>query len=249
VPSGERQWVIDSDDEVVPEPRIEGAELGLASLDQQPRRLRYRDASVEILGNMLDALELDETALLGNSTGGTWVLWYALAHPERVRRLVLLGATPLLPATHVPPPMLAVAAPTNGQAPPQMPPPSTETVVRSMSVFGEAETIVNYPDQIDALVAAGHDRLASSVGLAELRTLISPTGWQPELVVAPHELQAMKVPTLLIWGDRDPLGGADAARTTATTIPEARLELLPAGHAPWLGHPDQIAGLVSEFVR
>jgi pimeloyl-ACP methyl ester carboxylesterase len=209
----------------------------------------YRDASVEFVGSMLDTLELGETALLGNSTGGTWVLWYALAHPERVRRLVLLGATPLLPATHVPPPMLAVAAPTDGQAPLQMPPPSPETVVRNMSVFGEAETIVNYPDQIDALVAAGHDRLASSVSIAELRTLISPTGWQPQLVVSPDELGALKVPTMLIWGDRDPLGGADAARTTATTFPQARLELLPAGHAPWLGHPDQIAGLVNAFIR
>jgi pimeloyl-ACP methyl ester carboxylesterase len=31
--------------------------------------------------------------------GGTWALWYALARPERVRRLVLLGAAPLLPGT------------------------------------------------------------------------------------------------------------------------------------------------------
>lgn len=162
---------------------------------------------------------------------------------------MLLGATPLLPATHVPAPMLAVAAPTDVQAPLQMPPPSAETVVRNMGVFGEAETIVNYPDQIDALVAAGHDRLASSVSLAELRSLISPTGWQPQLVVSPDELGALKVPTMLIWGDRDPLGGANAARTTATTIPGARLEPLPSGHAPWLGHPDQTADLVNDFVR
>jgi pimeloyl-ACP methyl ester carboxylesterase len=208
----------------------------------------YRDAAVESLGVILDALKVDEIALLGNSTGGTWALWYALAHPNRVRRLVLLGASPLLPGTHVPPPMLAVAAPAPEGPPPQLPPPSAEAVVRNMSVFGEADTIVNFPDQIDALVAAGHDRLASNSSLAELRALISPLGWQPALELSDDELRALSVPTLLIWGEHDPLGGADVARTAAATIPGARLELLPAGHAPWLGHPDRIASLVSDFV-
>jgi pimeloyl-ACP methyl ester carboxylesterase len=221
--------------------------FGLSDLVERPQK-PYRDAAVEFVSSVLDALELDETSLLGNSTGGTWALWYALAHPDRVRRLVLLGAAPLLPGTRVPPPMLAVATPNVGH-PPQMPPPSRETVVRSMSVFGEADTIINYPDQIEALVAAGHDQVASNAGLAELRALISPSGWQPALEVTPGELQAIKVPTLVIWGDHDPLGGPDVARLTAATIPGAQLELLSAGHAPWLGHPDLTAAMVSDFVR
>lgn len=222
--------------------------FGLSDLVETPQKL-YRDAAVEYLGSTLDTLGLDETALLGNSTGGTWALWYALAHPGRVRRLVLLAASPLMPGTHVPPPMLAVAAPPTEGPPPQMPPPSAETVVRNMSVFGEADTIVNYPDQIAALVAAGSDRLASRSSLAELRALIAPSGWQPALELSPDELRALSVPTLLIWGEHDPLGGADVARTTAATIPGARLELLPAGHAPWLGQADRTASLVTDFLR
>jgi pimeloyl-ACP methyl ester carboxylesterase len=209
----------------------------------------YRRSAVQTVGRILDAMGLDEVSLLGNSTGGTWAMWYGLARPERVRRLVLLGALPLLPSTHVPPPLLAVAAPTAGQPPPQMPRPSWESVVRSMGVFGEAETIVNYPDQIEALIAAGQDEVATAASLGELRTLISPSGWPPELVVSPDELRALTMPTLLIWGDHDPLGGAAAAQMTVTAIPHARLELLSAGHAPWLGHLDQIAALVSDFLR
>jgi pimeloyl-ACP methyl ester carboxylesterase len=214
--------------------------------ERQPEA--YRDAAVDSLTEILDGLELAETALLGNSTGGMWALWFALAHPERVSRLVLLGAQPLLPGTRVPPPMLAVATPTVGP-PPQMPPPSRESVVQSMGVFGEAETIVNYPDQIEAMVAAGSDQLTARTRLAELRALISPTGWQPALAVRPEELQALSVPTLLIWGEHDPLGGADVARMTAASIPHAQLELLSAGHGPWLGHPDRVATIVSDFVR
>jgi pimeloyl-ACP methyl ester carboxylesterase len=221
--------------------------FGLSDPSERPPEA-YREAAVDSLTTILDGLGLAETALLGNSMGGTWALWYALAHPDRVTTLVLLGAPPLLPGTHVPPPMLAVATPTVGP-PPQMPPPSRDTVVQSMSVMGEADTIVNYTDHIEALVAAGNDTLASRTSLAELRAAISPTGWQPALAVRPEELQELTVPTLLIWGDHDPLGGADVARMTAATIPHAQLEVLSAGHGPWLGHPDRVAAMVSDFLR
>jgi 2-hydroxy-6-oxonona-2,4-dienedioate hydrolase/4,5:9,10-diseco-3-hydroxy-5,9,17-trioxoandrosta-1(10),2-diene-4-oate hydrolase len=221
--------------------------FGLSDPSEPPHEA-YRGAAVDSLTEILDGLELPESALLGNSTGGLWTLWFALTHPDRVRRLVLLGAQPLLPGTHVPPPMLAVATPTIGP-PPQMPPPSRETVVQSMGIFGEAETIVNYPDQIEAMVVAGSDQLTTKTRLAELRALISPTAWQPALAMRREELQELSVPTLLIWGEHDPLGGADAARATAASIPHAQLELLPAGHGPWLGHPDRVATLVSDFVR
>jgi hypothetical protein len=31
--------------------------------------------------------------------------------------------------------------------------------------------------------------------------------------------------------------------------PSRRLSFLAAGHAPWLGHPDRVATLVSDFVH
>jgi pimeloyl-ACP methyl ester carboxylesterase len=213
----------------------------------EPESEDYREAAVDSVSLMLDGLGLSETALLGNSTGGTWALWYALAHPDRVTRLVLLGASPLLPGTRVPPPMLGVATPTAGP-PPEMPRPSKATVVQSMGVFGEGETIARYPDQLEAMVAAGYDQLVAGVRLTELRALIAPTGWHPALAMRTDELQALAVPTLLIWGEQDPLGGAEAAGTAAAAIPRARLELLPAGHGPWLGHPDRVARMVSDFV-
>jgi pimeloyl-ACP methyl ester carboxylesterase len=215
----------------------------------EPTGMSYRDDAVGWLSTLIEALELEEPALLGSSTGGTWALWYTLAHPDRVRRLVLLGALPLVEGTSVPPPMLGIASVDTGETPPHMPPPSPDTVIQSMSVFGEADTIVNYPVQIDALVVAGHDPVASQASLAELRSIISPTGWQPELQTPLEELGQLAVPTLLIWGENDPLGGADVAQAAAASIPGARLELLAAGHAPWLGHPDRTATLVRDFAR
>lgn len=115
--------------------------------------------------------------------------------------------------------------------------------------MGEKDTIVNYPDQIDALVVAGRDPLASKASLAELRAAISPFGFRAAVKLHPHELRQLSMPTLLIWGEHDPVGGGEVARATADAIPDARLELLPAGHGPWLGHPDRTAARVANFVR
>ena len=206
-----------------------------------------RKAAVEWIGSLLDLLDLKETALLGSSAGGMWTVWFALAHPERVSRLILLGAPPTL-SVNVPPPPLRKIASIDPANPPPMPPPSRETVIQSMSGMGEGDTIVNYPHQIEALVAAGQDPVASMANLDELRTLISPEGWQLSVETRVSELEGLKPSTLLVWGNHDPLGGADAARQAASAIPEAQLEMLDSGHAPWLGHPDQVANLVTTFL-
>jgi pimeloyl-ACP methyl ester carboxylesterase len=206
-----------------------------------------REAAVEWVGSLLDGLDLKEAALLGSSAGGTWALWFALAHPDRVSRLILLGAPPTL-SVNTPPPPLREMASIDPANPPPMPPPSRETVIQSMSGMGERDTIVNYPHQIEALVAAGRDPVASMANLDELHALISPEGWQPSVETRVSELEGLKLSVLLVWGTNDPLGGTVAARQAASAIPDAQLEMLDSGHGPWLGHPDQVANLVSTFM-
>lgn len=206
-----------------------------------------REAVVEWVGRLFDGLGLKEASLLGSSAGGTWAVWFALAHPESVSRLVLIGAPPTLSVNTPPLPLRGMAAidPAN---PPPMPPPSRETVIQSMSGMGEGDTIAHYPHQIEAMIAAGQDPVASMASLDEIQALISPDGWQPSLVTRLNELAELQPSTLLVWGMHDPLGGTDAARQTASVIPDARLEMLESGHGPWLGHPDRVAELVSAFV-
>ncbi|MGB9375049.1 MAG: alpha/beta fold hydrolase, partial [Jiangellales bacterium] len=55
------------------------------------------------------------------------------------------------------------------------------------------------------------------------------------------DLSTLAVPTLLLWGDHDPVGSADAARRIEALIPHAELHVVDGGHAPWLGQPTQIA--------
>ena len=221
--------------------------FGLSEPVQVPRG-RFREAAVEFVDEIADVLGLDTFAIAGNSMGGTWALWYALARPERVSRLALLGSAPLLPGTEPPLPLRAMATPVLGDALARMKP-NAKMVVRLLSSVGEKDTIVHYPDLIESVVAAGRDSVASTANLAELRAVISPFGFRPAMRVSPEDLRRLTVPTLLIWGDHDPVGAIEVAQATSRLICDVQLEVLPAGHVPYLGHPQRVADLVSEFVR
>jgi pimeloyl-ACP methyl ester carboxylesterase len=57
------------------------------------------------------------------------------------------------------------------------------------------------------------------------------------------------MPTLVIWGERDPLGDVPVAQALTRLIPHARLEVLPTGHGPWLGRPVETATAITDFLR
>lgn len=87
----------------------------------------------------------------------------------------------------------------------------------------------------------------------EVRAIIPPvapvtrSGFRRRMTVQPDELRRLAVPTLLVWGEHEPLGSVAVAQAVVDLVPDARLEVLRAGHAPWLGCPVQTAKLVADF--
>ena len=209
----------------------------------------FRELAVSFVGDMLDALGLDTAYLVGASGGGVWATWYALAHPERVRGLVMLGSVPTLPGSRVPLPLLLTATPGIGDFMVRALKPGRRMILKMMASMGEAETIVRHPELLDSLVAGARDPVAGRANLAELRALISARGLRSSMRLSHDELRRLAVPTLMIWGDRDPVVPLSEARAVAAEIPHARLEALPAGHVPQLGHPDRVAALLEAFIR
>jgi pimeloyl-ACP methyl ester carboxylesterase len=75
-------------------------------------------------------------------------------------------------------------------------------------------------------------------------------GFNDETLLPSSVLTQVTAPTCFIWGEQDPFGGRELARTFAGRFPDARLELMPnAGHAPWIDDPDHVARRVDEFLR
>jgi pimeloyl-ACP methyl ester carboxylesterase len=217
-------------------------------------RGRYFETAIEWMDALLDALELNTVALLGHSAGGVWAIRYALAHPDRVERLVLIGP-PTLPKTRCPLPYRLIGTPGVGELLPRLAPPSRKSILQFASFMGERETISNHPNLIELLVAANRDRVAASVARAEARALVSPFallsrgGFRRRSRVRPDELRRLAMPTLLIWGEREPLGAVSVGRETTDLIPNAGLRVLPTGHVPWLGQPAATAAAVLDFMR
>ena len=184
---------------------------------------------------MLDALGLDTTFLVGASGGGIWATWYALAHPERVRGLVMLGSVPTLPGGRVPLPLRLAATPGIGDLMVRAVKPGRRMMLKMMGSVGEAETIVRHPDLLDSLVAGARDPVATQANLAELRALISPLAFRTSMRFSFEDLRRLAVPTLMIWGDRDPVVPLAKARAVAAEIPRrpprgsARRPRAPAG--------------------
>ena len=121
-------------------------------------------------------------------------------------------------------------------------------LLRLMSSMGEADTIVRHPDLLDSLVAAARDPVAAAANLTEMRALMTPLRWRTSMRLTPQELRRLSPPTLMIWGDHDPVVSVEHARAAASLIPHAQLEVLPAGHVPQLGNPDRVADLLEGFV-
>jgi pimeloyl-ACP methyl ester carboxylesterase len=215
---------------------------------------RYRETAVAWLDRLLDTLGLDATTLLGHSGGGVWALWYALAHPDRVKRLVLLGV-PTLPKTRCPLPVRLVGTPGLGPLLSRLAPPTPESTLRFARAVGEQTTLARHPDLVDLLVAAGRDRITDRAATAEFHVLLSTfallsrSGWRRRFRVRPDELRQLAMPTLVLWGERDPVGSIPVARAVTELIPHARLEVLPTGHGPWLGEPTRTAATVTDFLR
>jgi pimeloyl-ACP methyl ester carboxylesterase len=203
--------------------------------------------------SLLDTLELDTTALLGHSGGAMWALWYSLARPSRVTKLVLAGP-PVLPNARCPFPLRLVATPGVGEALSRLAPPTRKSVLQIAGAMHERETLATHPGLVDLFVATGRDPIRDHTGRAEIRVfasplaLLSPSGFRRRSRVRAEELRQLRIPTLVIWGADEPLGKPSVARAATELIPDAQLDVLPGGHAPWLGHASRAAESIERFL-
>jgi 2-succinyl-6-hydroxy-2,4-cyclohexadiene-1-carboxylate synthase len=176
---------------------------------------------------------VDEPHVLGGySMGGRIALHAALARPERVRRLVLLGASPGL-------------ADAGEREQRRRADEALADRIEAIGVAAFAEEWGRLPlweGQPERVRAAAHaDRLRNTpAGLADaLRGL--GTGALPPLW---DRLGELTMPVVLIAGERDAKFRTIAERM-AERIPDAEVVTIPAtGHAAHLERPDLVAAAI-----
>ena len=198
---------------------------------------------------MLDQLGIDRLPVVGGSAGALSAAAFALRYPHRCSALVLL-----VPAANV-----------SGEDPVDMTA-LQQVAVRSLlnSDFLYWSALQLAPDRLVGTLLATDPRLLSSVSprehgraMAILSDMLPiharAKGMLNDAGQAGHPARMnfarLSMPVLLISVEDDRFGTAATARRIAAVVPQAELTIFPTGGHIWLGHDDDVADRIHDFVR
>lgn len=210
------------------------------------------DLAVRSTTAVFDHFNLDSAPIVANSMGGLWTLRFALAQPDRVSAIGLLGCPALYPGTSAPLPMR----------------------IGSISFLSGliVERLMqanNAADVRDAWEFLGHpkatrERLSEAFAEAWYRMETLPTyvptwigilqsalrlrGANPQAAFTTDDLQSISAPVVLLWGSDDPFGSIKTGRAGARSFPTAEFHEVGMGHLPWLDNPARCGELLETFL-
>jgi len=202
---------------------------------ERPADNRYGlDRWVAQVVSLLDALEIDRTDLVGNSYGGAVALAVAIRHPQRVRRLVLMGSV------GVPFPLTPGLDAVWGYEP------SLEAMKGLLDIFAYDRSLVT--DELAQL------RYNASIrpGFQESFAALFPAPrqrWVDALASPEAAIRALPHETLIVHGREDRVIPLQTSLTLADWIPNAQLHVFGhCGHWTQIEHADRFARLASDFL-
>lgn len=188
---------------------------------------------VNTLAAFLDEKQIPRATLVGNSMGGQIAMAFALAHPRRVDKLVLVdpaGVT-ALPLWTLRVGMWLMANGPLGRFAPRVPAPLIAALFKTV--------FPTRPDLAARYVRSYNQAIASEEYPLHLRAAFRSV-WG--VLRSPMQQRAREIgaPTLIFWGARDYLVPVTAARGLRKTIPHSRLLIYSqSGHCPMVDQPDR----------
>jgi pimeloyl-ACP methyl ester carboxylesterase len=198
----------------------------------------YRPAAAEFMREVVDGLGLERATLVGNSMGGYFSLCFALAHPERVERLVLMGAPAGVDRWI--PPMLRLMAlrPINRVLFAMMRNASREEVLEKVHAKILVADASKVPDRLlDLGMAAQALPGAELAWRTQLESVVGVKGFRRRWYIR-DDVARLDVDTTFVWGDRDAFAPPSSGQDLARRMPRAKLIVVPgAGHLPWIDDP------------
>lgn len=205
--------------------------------DPPPDGLKaFTDLRIATLIALLDHLGIDQVDLVGNSMGGIISLCFTLAHPERVRRIVLMGAggAPVAPTAELISLILFYEDPT------------LEAMASLMEKF-VADPVV-FDGKLNEIAAERMPRATRPEVERSHRATFSFAG--DPLPITEETMSTLTQPVLVVHGDTDRLMPLECGEWYAQVLPNAQLEVIEkAGHWIQIEHHDRFAALVRDFFR
>jgi 3-oxoadipate enol-lactonase len=185
---------------------------------------------------LLTALGIERAHVVGISLGGFTALEFALRHPDKMEKLVLVS-TSAGGATHVAAnqEILALLAPDPNLE-------IGERAIRNYSRIMAAEYVASHPEALERVAETARYRPMSPAGyMRQLQAALSHN--------VAESLHRITAPTLVIHGDLDPLVPPQNGAYLATEIRGARHIVYPGvGHIPIVERADDFNRDVLAFL-
>jgi non-heme chloroperoxidase len=183
----------------------------------------------------MDAVGLEEATVVGASTGALFAQRVVLSYPRRVSRLVLVGAqTPANEANEVVLGLQEEVRALEDPVPPEFVRAFQEGTIHQPVPQEFLDTVVSESLKLPARV--WRDYLEGAV-LSIDQDYVLP-------------LRKIDVPTLILWGEQDPLFPREEQERLAAAIPGATLKVYPeTGHAVHWDRPEWVVRDLEEFMK
>ncbi len=201
-------------------------ELSALGGTQGPARALTLRQGVAATAALLEREGLPPVRLVGSSLGGWMAVRLALAHPERVAQLVLVNAAGYLDQDWE-----AVAR--------------LVTPERRGDVAAFTRALFFRPPWYEPVA---QDVLFSVLRSRVVTDVLGDLG--PEDTYDAADLGRLRMPALLLWGERDGLFPPEIGRRIADALPDARFELVAGtAHACQWERPDEVARQIERFAE
>jgi len=207
----------------------------------------YRTDALAWMEDLIEDVGAEQVNLVGGSMGCYFSMVYALAHPERTRKLILVGAPAGL---HRPIPLFVrlMATPLLSSIIRRLkitdPEALRKQVFPMLTANPELVPIDFLEVSVDAGLLPGVDIASSSM----VRAVGTTFGFRHHLRLD-DEVERLDVPTRFVWGDTDAFAPPSIAEDLAPRMPDADIVVLSgAGHVPYLEQPEAVTAVVNEFL-
>jgi 2-hydroxy-6-oxonona-2,4-dienedioate hydrolase len=180
----------------------------------------------KFVNKFLEAKNLTKIHLLGNSLGGHVALVHTLKNPERVRSLILTGSSGLFE---------------NGMGD-SYPKRGDYEYIRKKTELTFYDPKTATKDLVDEVYSITNNRLKAIKIIALAKSAIRNN--------LGEELNQIKQPTLLVWGNNDTITPPFVGREFNKLIPNSELYFVDkCGHAPMMEVPEEFNAILHKFLK
>jgi pimeloyl-ACP methyl ester carboxylesterase len=202
---------------------------------------------VEHTADVIDALCLPKLTILGNSQGAWTAAQYAILHPDRVEKVILVSSLTIAAALGIQQrPTEALKALNDYDGTREGMRRILEALIIDRSritdkLIDERQAAATRPGALDAFRGFGRANAALRANpLFALQNDMTRT----------LPILTKTIPTIFIWGDSDTFALPETGREIEKRLPDCKFHWVPgAGHQAQTDKPDECAKIVRDFLR